>query len=100
MDSTKHDMLADTIGVKSEVDARRRFWLAHMRIGFGIFLLETVVVMLYLHLTPAEPHRTLLWPHCRTEGGRAGVADQVLRHLDGGVNFRGRSGGAARHRCQ
>jgi diguanylate cyclase (GGDEF)-like protein len=62
MDSTKHDMLADTIGVKSEVDARRRFWLAHMRIGFGIFLLETVVVMLYLHLTPAEPHRTLLWP--------------------------------------
>ena len=62
MDSTKHEMLADTIGVESELYARRRFWLAHMRIGFGIFLLETLVVMLYLHLTPAGPHRTLLWP--------------------------------------
>jgi diguanylate cyclase (GGDEF)-like protein len=62
MDSTKHEMLADTIGVESEIDARRGFWLAHMRIGFGIFLLETVVVMLYFQLTPAGPHRTLLWP--------------------------------------
>ena len=62
MDSTKHEMLADTIGTESEVDARRRFWLAHMRIGFGIFLLETLVVMSYLNLTPAGPHRQLIWP--------------------------------------
>ena len=62
MDSTKHEMLADTIGVESEVGARRRFWLAHMRMGFGIFLFETLVVMLYLHLTPAGPHRAALWP--------------------------------------
>ncbi|HEY5109303.1 MAG TPA: GGDEF domain-containing protein [Acidimicrobiales bacterium] len=62
MDSTKHEVLADTIGVESEVEARRRFWLAHMRMGFGIFLLETLVVMSYLYLTPDGPHRTLLWP--------------------------------------
>jgi diguanylate cyclase (GGDEF)-like protein len=62
MDSSKHGALADTIGVETDLDARRRFWLAHMRIGFGIFLLETLVVMAYLHLTPTGPNRTLLWP--------------------------------------
>ena len=62
MDSTKQELLADTIGAESDAEARRRFWLAHMRIGFGIFLIETMVVLLYLHLTPAGPHRTLLWP--------------------------------------
>ena len=61
MDATKQDALTDTIGVEADVLARRRFWLAHMRIGFGIFLIETLVVMLYLDLTPAGPRRPLLW---------------------------------------
>jgi len=37
------------------------FWLRQMRIGFGIFLAETVVVLFYLGLTPHGPHRGLLW---------------------------------------
>ena len=61
MDGTKQDALADTIGLEADVLARRRFWLAHMRIGFGIFLIETLVVMLYLDLTPSGPRRPLLW---------------------------------------
>ena len=61
MDSTTHGVLADSIGTESEVDASRRFWLAHMRMGFGIFLLESLVVLLYLHLSPDGPHRRLLW---------------------------------------
>ncbi len=32
-----------------------------MRIGFGIFLGETVFVLVYLALTPTGPHRTILW---------------------------------------
>jgi diguanylate cyclase (GGDEF)-like protein len=42
-------------------DIQRDFWLRHMRIGFGIFLGETVFVLVYLGLTPLRPHRTLLW---------------------------------------
>ena len=61
MDSNTEDALADTIGRQVEVDARRRFWLTHMRSGFTIFLLEALVVLLYLHLTPTGPHRPLLW---------------------------------------
>ena len=61
MDSTKQERLAETIGARRDVDARRRFWLTHMLLGFGVFLMETVVVMLYLALTPDGPHRTLLW---------------------------------------
>jgi diguanylate cyclase (GGDEF)-like protein len=61
MESKKQELLADTIGARHDVDARRRFWLAHMRIGFGIFLAETLVVMGYLSLTPTGPHRPLLW---------------------------------------
>ena len=61
MDSNTQDALADTIGRQVEVDARRRFWLTHMRSGFTIFLLEALVVLLYLHLTPTGPHRPLLW---------------------------------------
>ncbi len=53
------------VGVASEAqtgrDAQRGFWLTHMRIGFGVFLGETVVVMAYLGLTPHGPHRSLLW---------------------------------------
>ncbi len=41
--------------------AQRRFWLTHMRIGFGVFLAETVVVLAYLALTPHNPHRPVLW---------------------------------------
>jgi len=60
MDPT-HDLIADSIGASRELDARRRFWLAHLLLGFGVFLLETLVVMLYLGLTPHGPHRALLW---------------------------------------
>ncbi len=42
-------------------DAQRLFWLTHIRIGFGVFLAETVAVMLYLGLTPTGPHRWALW---------------------------------------
>lgn len=61
MDTTHHELLADTIGTGSDVAARRQFWLSHMLLGFGVFLLETLVVMLYLSLTPDGPHRPLLW---------------------------------------
>ena len=61
MENTSQDVLADTIGTEADTDARRRFWLAHMRIGFGTFMLEAVVVMLYLSLTPHGPHRVTLW---------------------------------------
>ena len=61
MDGTEQDALADTIGLEADSRARRRFWLAHMRIGFGIFLIETLVVMLYLDLSPGGPRRPLLW---------------------------------------
>ena len=61
MDATTHELIADTIDVGRDVDARRRFWLAHMLLGFGVFLMETLVVMLYLALTPDGPHRPLLW---------------------------------------
>lgn len=38
----------------------RHFWLAHMRIGFMIFLLEAAAVLVYLGLTPLGGHRKLL----------------------------------------
>ena len=44
----------------SEIE--RSFWLRHMRIGFGIFVGEALVVMAYLGSTPHGPHRGLLWP--------------------------------------
>jgi len=43
-----------------EVTARR-FWLTHMRIGFGVVLGESLVVEGYLALTPHGHHRSLLW---------------------------------------
>jgi GGDEF domain-containing protein len=42
-------------------DIQRDFWLRHMRIGFGIFLGETIFVLVYLALTPRGEHRTVLW---------------------------------------
>jgi diguanylate cyclase (GGDEF)-like protein len=44
-----------------KTDIQTDFWLRHMRIGFGIFLGETVFVLVYLALTPLRPHRTVLW---------------------------------------
>jgi len=41
-------------------DIQRGFWLRHMRTGFTVFLGETLVVMLYLNLTPDGSHRSLL----------------------------------------
>jgi diguanylate cyclase (GGDEF)-like protein len=46
---------------RSGEDAKRGFWLTHMRMGFGVFLAETLVVMVYLGLTPHGPHRPALW---------------------------------------
>lgn len=46
---------------RSGEDAKRGFWLTHMRMGFGVFLAETLVVMVYLGLTPNGPHRPALW---------------------------------------
>lgn len=39
----------------------RTFWLTHMRIGFGVFLAESVAVAVYLGSTPDGPHRATLW---------------------------------------
>ena len=41
-----------------EID--RTFWLRHMRTGFGVFLGESLVVMLYLGTTSHGPHRFVL----------------------------------------
>ncbi len=74
MTSNPQDALADTIGVQAEADARQGFWLAHMRMGFGIFLLEALVVLLYLHATPSGYHRAVLdaivatWVMCALAG--------------------------------
>jgi diguanylate cyclase (GGDEF)-like protein len=59
--TTKQGVIADTIGTQADTEARPKFWLAHMQIGFGILLLETLVAMVYLVLTPAGPHRPMLW---------------------------------------
>ncbi|MGA2836637.1 MAG: GGDEF domain-containing protein [Acidimicrobiales bacterium] len=61
MRSNKQDLLGDALGVDAERAAWRTFWLTHIRIGFGIFLTETVVVAGYLALTPKGPHRPVLW---------------------------------------
>ena len=60
MHSRKHEALADTIGTETDLDAQRTFWLAHMRMGFGIVLLGAVIVFVYLRLTPHGPHRATL----------------------------------------
>jgi diguanylate cyclase (GGDEF)-like protein len=48
-------------GSDPKTDIHRHFWLRHMRIGFGIFLAETIFVLVYLAITPHGPHRTILW---------------------------------------
>jgi diguanylate cyclase (GGDEF)-like protein len=61
MDSNKQDLLEGAFGADAERAAWRTFWLTHIRIGFGIFLAETLVVIGYLILTPKGPHRSILW---------------------------------------
>ena len=60
MNSTQQDLLEDALGGDAERVTRQKFWLTHIRIGFGIFLVETLVVVCYLALTPEGPHRTIL----------------------------------------
>ena len=60
-DSNEENLLADALGVDAERVAWRSFWLTHIRIGFGIFSAETLVVVGYLALTPDGPHRSILW---------------------------------------
>jgi diguanylate cyclase (GGDEF)-like protein len=62
MNSHKQDLLTSAlVGEGAERAAWRAFWLTHIRIGFGIFLAETLVVMGYLAITPQGPHRSALW---------------------------------------
>ena len=58
-DAFGEDGLRDTDG-DFEVTARR-FWLTHMRIGFGAVLGESLVMEAYLALTPHGHHRSQLW---------------------------------------
>ncbi|HZM54266.1 MAG TPA: GGDEF domain-containing protein [Acidimicrobiales bacterium] len=61
MESENQSLLAGALGVDADKDAWRSFWLTHIRIGFGVFLGETLVVLGYLALTPHGPHRKILW---------------------------------------
>jgi diguanylate cyclase (GGDEF)-like protein len=61
MSSNEQDLLGDGLGADAERAAWRTFWLTHIRIGFSIFLVETLVVIGYLVLTPHGPHRSFLW---------------------------------------
>ena len=61
MNSNKQNLLDSALGAGAEREAWRSFWLTHIRIGFGIFLVETLVVMGYLVITPKGPHRSILW---------------------------------------
>jgi diguanylate cyclase (GGDEF)-like protein len=61
MPSQERHLPANTPEDGASREARRGFWLTHMRIGFGIFLAETLVVMVDLALTPHGPHRPVLW---------------------------------------
>ena len=61
MNSNTQHLVDSALGSGAERAAWRTFWLAHMRMGFGIFLAETAVVAGYLALTPKGPHRPILW---------------------------------------
>jgi diguanylate cyclase (GGDEF)-like protein len=61
MNLNKRDLLDGSIDADAGRTAWRKFWLTHIRIGFGIFLAETLVVMVYLALTPRGHHRSILW---------------------------------------
>jgi diguanylate cyclase (GGDEF)-like protein len=51
----------DQVAAETGADTRVGFWVSHIRLGFGVFLGETVAVMLYLSLTAHGPHRPILW---------------------------------------
>ncbi|HVA02883.1 MAG TPA: GGDEF domain-containing protein [Acidimicrobiales bacterium] len=59
MSPTRVEATGSSADPGSEI--QRVFWLRHMRTGFGVFIGETVLVMLYLALTPHGPHRPVLW---------------------------------------
>ncbi len=61
MDSNDVNLLDGALRGDADQVAWRSFWLTHIRIGFGIFLAETFVVVGYLALTPDGPHRGILW---------------------------------------
>lgn len=61
MNSNKQHLVDNALGAGAERTAWRTFWLSHIRLGFGIFLAETVVVAGYVALTPKGPHRSILW---------------------------------------
>ncbi len=61
MNPNNQHVLDSALGADAERAAWQAFWLTHMRIGFGIFLAETFVVIGYLTLTPGGPHRSILW---------------------------------------
>lgn len=61
MDFNKQHLLDSPFDTDAEKAAWSTFWLTHIRIGFGIFLGETLVVAGYLALTPNGPHRGILW---------------------------------------
>jgi diguanylate cyclase (GGDEF)-like protein len=61
MNSNKQHLVDGALGSGAGRVAWRTFWLAHIRMGFGIFMAETVVVAGYLALTPKGPHRSIIW---------------------------------------
>jgi len=61
MTSNTQELLDGALGADAQQAAWRKFWLTHIRIGFGVFLAETLVVAGYLALTPTGPHRSILW---------------------------------------
>ena len=42
-------------------DTPAGYWHAHIRLGFSVFIGETLIVMIYLATTPAGPNRGVLW---------------------------------------
>jgi diguanylate cyclase (GGDEF)-like protein len=61
MDSNNQDPPEGTGAAGTEQAAWQAFWLTHIRIGFGIFLAETLVAVCYIAITPHGPHRSILW---------------------------------------
>jgi diguanylate cyclase (GGDEF)-like protein len=59
--TTKQDVTADKIGTHADSEARPKFRTAHTWIGFGVLLLVSSAVMVYLVRAPAGPHRPLVW---------------------------------------
>jgi diguanylate cyclase (GGDEF)-like protein len=57
----EQSLIDEAVGPDVRSNARRTFWLTHMRIGFSVFLAETLAVMVYLGRTPHGKHRMALW---------------------------------------